>query len=194
MDELAAGLLCAISIYYDSTITKELYQRQLNQKQINRVCSQAAFSFNLEEHHQRSKEILLHYIEAEETEVFAFNRLFHDKCIDIDRDEDFVIKLINATRKAHRLHTILDYIIEQDQDITKYTKILYSICQRVSTGKYSYDKEMVLTDLIKCIIKLLDRNKYNMDGKRKCLDMWDIIYQKSYDSVIPFTKLLDNIY
>lgn len=64
----------------------------------------------------------------------------------------------------------------------------------VSTGKYGYDKEMVLTDLIKCIIKLLDRNKYNMDTKRQCLDMWDIIYKRSFDSVIPFTRLLDNIY
>ncbi len=194
LNERAAGFLCAITIYYDSALTNELYQRSLNEKQINRVCMQAAFSFNQEEHHQKSKEILLHYIEAEETEVFAFNRLFHDKCIDIDRDEDFVIKLINATRKAHRLHTILDYIIEQDQDITKYTNVLYNICQMVSTGKYGYDKEMVLTDLIKCIIKLLDRNKYNMDTKRQCLDMWDIIYQRSFDSVIPFTRLLDNIY
>ncbi|MBP0983317.1 MAG: hypothetical protein J6A19_06285 [Oscillospiraceae bacterium] len=192
LDVIAAGYLCAAAIYYDFDIAEQIYKLPLNDNQIDRICRQAVYSFNQEEFHQNSKDILLHFLDEGKTDLFAFSQLFYDNYVDLDRDEDLLLKLLSAKLKEHHLHTILDYINTNAQDIERYAKILHSICEGMLKNEMR-DTDTIANDLIKSVIKLLDANKHNPEIKAQCLEMWDIIYKSSYKSSMPFSQIIDNL-
>lgn len=192
LDVIAAGYLCAAAIYYDFDIAEQIYKLPLNDKQIDHVCRQAVYSFNQEEFHQNSKDILFHFLDEGKTDMFAFSQLFYDNCVDLDRDEDLLLKLLSAKLQEHHLHTILDYINTNAQDIGQYTKILHSLCEGMLKNEMR-DTDTIANDLIKSVIKLLDTNKHNPEIRAQCLDMWDIIYKSSYKSIKPFSQIFDNL-
>lgn len=193
LEDDIAGLLCAAAIYYDNTLLDAMFSKKLTEKQVNKVCYQATHSFNQEEYHKISKEVLLHYISIEEYEINAFGRLFFDNCLEIDRDEEFLIKLMNSKQSPHQLHAFLEFVNKQDYDISKYAHVLKHICEGVSSNRDEWDKRMITDDIIKCIIKIFDKNKYNTQVKNICLDMWDDLYRKNLTSIKPFAQIFDNM-
>lgn len=193
LDVIAAGYLCAAAIYYDFDIAEQLYKLPLNDNQIDRVCRQAVYSFNKEEFHQNSKDILFHFLDEGKTDMFAYIQLFYDNFVDLERDEDLLLKLLSAKLNEHHMHTILDYINANAQDIGQYSKILHSLCEGMFKYCKMMDSDTIANDLIKSVIKLLDVNKHNPKIKTQCLDMWDTIYKSSYKSIMPFSQILDNL-
>lgn len=196
IDELnnhAAGLLCAIAIIFDNNLISELFSRDLSEKQVNAICHEAVSFFNDDEYHHISQEILLHYIDKADHEITSFGSLFFNRCINIDRDEVFLLRLIKSKQKPHQLYQFLKYINNQDHNITKYVNVLKSLSEEIVINTDLWYRETVLNELIKCIIKLFDRNKYNLEVKQHCLDMWDNLYRRSLESIIPFTKIFDNM-
>lgn len=192
LNEIAAGFLCAAGIFYDSEILNELYAQNLNEKQVGRVCRQAASSFNSDDYHLKSEEVLRYYMNGD-YEINAFGQLFYDRCLDINRDENFVVTLMLSKQNPRQIHAFLDFVSNQDKDITKYVNVIKSICERLSVDGDEWDREIILEDLIKCIIKLFDKNKYDANITNKCLDMWDDLYKRFLKSIRPFAKLFDNM-
>ena len=191
LDEKAADYLCAIAIYYDFNIAEQLYQLPLNTNQIERVCLQAASSFDDEQFHSNSKAILLHYLDYGASNMFGYNKLFLDEKIDTGRDEDLLKKLLRSKPKDHMLQTILEYINSHGQDISKYVDTLQTFCEELASNENRFDRETTVTELIKCIIKLMDRTRRDPEIQTKCLDMWDDIYRSCFN--MPFTQIFDNI-
>ena len=191
LDATAAGYLCALSVYYDFKIAEQLYRIPLNAKQIERVCLQAVFSFNNDKFNQRSKAILMHYLDEEHFGSLAFNKLFLDKSIDIDRDEELLNKIICSKPKEQMVNRFLKYINEQKCDISKYANTLQTLCEELSAAKDRYDRYSTMNDLVKCIIKLLDNNKQKLTIKAQCLNMLDNIYKSCYN--MSFSQIFDNM-
>ena len=191
LGETAAGYLCAIVIYFDFNIAEQLYLLPLNTKQIEQVCLQAASSFSDEQFHSNSKAILLHYLDAGTLNMFGYNKLFLEKNIDIDRDEDLLKKLLRSKPKDCLLQTILEYINSQGQDISKYVDTLQTFCEELASNDNRYDREKTVTELIKSIIKLMDRTRRSSEIQAKCLDIWDEIYSSCFN--MPFAQIFDNI-
>lgn len=192
LKEITASFLCAIGIFYDNSILDDLYALKLSEKQVGSVCRQAASSFNNDSYHLKSEEVLRHYMD-EKYEINAFGQLFFDRCLDIDRDEDFMITLMLSRQSPYQISAFLDYIGNQDNNITKYVNVIKSICENLSINGEKLDKEIILESLIKCIIKLFDKNKYDTGITNKCLDMWDDLYRRFLKSIRPFEKIFDNM-
>ena len=75
--------------------------------------------------------------------------------------------------------------------ITKYANTLQTLCEELSSSKDRFDRETVLTELIKSIIKLMDKNKRNDKIHAQCIDMWDKIYKFCYN--MQFSHIFDNM-
>ena len=71
LSECASGLLCAIAIFHnDYNAFDFITSHEFSNKQQMKICQQAAYSFNMDEHHERSEKILLHLINTA-TEMFT---------------------------------------------------------------------------------------------------------------------------
>ena len=193
LEETSAGLICAAGIFYDNNLIDKLFHTELNDKQIDSVCNQAISSFNDVEFHDRSKEVLLNYINIENYEVHSFGRLFFDNGIDIDRDKDFLIHLMSSKQKPYQLQSFLEFILQQDKDITNYANVMKSICENIVLRGDDLDREWIIEKLIKCIIKLFDNNRSDKEVQSLCLDMWDNLYQHCLKSIKPFAEIFDNM-
>ena len=191
VNDIAARYLCATAIYYDFNLVQQLFGLSLNEKQIQMVCEQAMCGFDNPEYYENSKAILLHYIGFGKTNMFYLSRLFREGHVEIDRDEDLILTLLYSKSNEYLIHTVLDYIYEQDQDITQYSSVLNSLTEELFTNNNLSDKYTIKGDLVKCIIKLIDRNKCNTEIMAQCLDMCDKIYQSNF--YMPFIQMLDNL-
>ncbi len=191
LTETAARYLCAISIYYDFNVAEQLYQLPLRTKQIEQVCMQAESSFDDEQFRSNSKAILLHYLDSETSGIFGYKLLFLKEKIDIYRDEDLIKKLLRTKPDDHLLKMILKYINSREQDTTKYVDTLQTFCEELASNENRFDRETTVTELIKSIIKLMDRTRRDPEIQTKCLDMWDDIYRSCFN--MPFTQIFDNI-
>ena len=98
-----------------------------------------------------------------------------------------------SKQSPRQIHAFLDFVNNQDKDITKYINVIKSICEKLSIDGDEWDREIILEDLIKCIIKLFDKNKYDANITNKCLDMLDDLYKRFLKSIRPFAKLFDNM-
>ena len=150
-------------------------------------------SFNENQHHQSSKRVLSHYINITDYAISSLDRLFYDRRFDINRDEIFLIKLMGSNQMSHYLHTFLDFINSQEKDIAKYVYILKSICEKILITNSDWDLQLSLDNLVRCIIKLFDKNRYNPNIKQLCLNMWDDLYRNNLSCIKPFTEIFDNM-
>lgn len=103
--EHAAGLLCAVGIYHnDQEALDFIMSHQFGEKQQGQICFQAVSSFNLDEYHEKSKIVLIYLMDHSSDELRGFNRLFFDRCIVIQRDEEFLIHLMESRQSVHLFH------------------------------------------------------------------------------------------
>lgn len=111
LEECAAGMLCAVGIFFSDSNTLEwITSAELSTKAKSKICRQAISSFDLDEFHEVSEEILLYYLENTSESIDGLGQLFIHKKISIRRDKDFLSKLFSAVQSSHLVHLFLKYL------------------------------------------------------------------------------------
>ena len=187
----AARLLCAYTVFFDQTLLPDLCSDSYTKQQVEEICRQAISSFDKEMFHDISRDILLYFIKAYDNEIYEMNRLFKDKRINIYRDKDFLKELM-ASKQAQRIsYPFLEYIKEQDMDLTVYLDILREISKNALQDRTDWRTIDIIDRLTVIVLRILDKNRYNRSIKQICLDIWDNIFQSCFEQVKPLTELLD---
>lgn len=191
--ECAAELLCAIGIYHnDQEALKYIMSHQFSERQNGAICLQAIFTFNKDEYHERSKKILIHLIDHSSNELHEFNRLFFDHHIIIQRDEEFLIHLMESNQGAHLIHSFLNYLYESDEDICRFTSIINAISNRFSRIPLKESERLLVTDLAKCVVRLFDKGKDDSLICDICLNIWDNLFMSNLHDIKPLSDIIDN--
>lgn len=194
LEECAAGMLCAVGIFFsDSKALEWITSAELSTKAKSRICRQAISSFDLDEFHEVSEEILLYYLENTSESIDGLGQLFIRKKISIHRDKDFLSRLFSSVQSPHLVHLFLKYLYESGEDICEYTPVLMTIVEGFEQGKgvrrHSY---LEVTDLIKCVVKLFDRGEKQPSIRAACLDMWDKLFRSNIQAIKPLSDLIDD--
>lgn len=187
----AAGMLCAYTVFFDQTLLPNLCSDGYTEQQVNEICRQAISSFDKEKFHGISRDILLYFINAYDKEIYELNRLFKDKRINIYRDKDFLKELMASKHAQRTSYYFLEYIKEQNMDLTLYLDILREISGNALKDRTDWRTSDVIDSLTVIVLRILDKNRYNRSIKQTCLDIWDNIFQSCFEQVKPLTELLD---
>ena len=194
LEECAAGMLCAVGVFFsDSKALEWITSAELSTKAKSRICRQAISSFDLDEFHEVSEEILLYYLENTSESIDGLGQLFIRKKISIHRDKDFLSRLFSSGQSPHLVHLFLKYLYESGEDICEYTPVLMTIVEGFEQGKgvrrHSY---LEVTDLIKCVVKLFDRGEKQPSIRAACLDIWDKLFRSNIQAIKPLSDLIDD--
>lgn len=190
--ETSAELLCAIGIFYnDKEALTFIMSHQFNAKQENRICLQAVSSFNLDEYHEKSKMVLTHLLNHSSNELTGFNHLFIDQRIKIKRDEKFLIHLMKSPQGVPLSHPFLNYLYKSNENICDFAHILEIISNNLSP-KFPHGKELIVTDLVKCVIRLFDKGKDDPIICEICLNIWDKLFMSSPYDIKPLSDMIDD--
>lgn len=191
--ECASGLLCAIAIFHnDYKAFDFITSHEFSNKQQMKICQQAAYLFNMDEHHERSEKILLHLINTATEELPGFSHFFFDRCILIHRDRDLLIRLIESQQNIHLLHTFLDYLYESDEDICEYAPVIKALGNGLAETRSEWNSRLVIDDLVKCVVCLFDRGQNDPQIRTICLDVWDKLFMSNLQDIKPLSDMLDN--
>lgn len=172
----------------------------LNEKQVEKLLQMLITYFNLSEYNAKAKKTLLYYLDKGINSEFPWSRLFHDKYINLDRDKDFIEKLL-ISKKGHRiLHYFIKYLEEVDVSLLEVSDIIFAVSKELiqSTDK---DDEMVWgfqNEISKLVIALYDDScdksgVYNECIALECLDIWDCMYEKNIGMAREMTDTMMNI-
>ncbi|MBR1533146.1 MAG: hypothetical protein IJ639_02190 [Ruminococcus sp.] len=191
LNDEAAGMLCAYTVFFDQTLFPTLCADSYSERQVNEICRQAISSFDKADFHEISRDILLYFIKTYDKEIFELNRLFSDKRINIYRDKDFLTELMESKQAQRISYQFLEYIKEQDQDVTLYLDVLRNLSESALKDRIDWRTGDIINSLTVIVLGILDKNQFNRSIKQICLDIWDNIYQSCYEQVKPLTELLD---
>lgn len=193
LNEYAAGLLCAVGIYHnDDDALSFIMSDRLGAEQERKICLQAIHSFNSDEYHEKSRIVLMYLIDHSSNKLQELNRLFFDRCINIQRDEEFLIHLMESRQNVYLFHSFLHYLYESDEDICNFACVLNSISNSFSKTPLQNGERFIVNDLVKCVIRLFDKGKDDLRISKICLDIWDRLFMNNLHSIKPLSDMIDD--
>ena len=129
---------------------------------------------------------------------YPISKLFYDNRIDIKRDKEFIIKIMNEKSGRRSLHAFIQYLKNKEDNVRNYAEIILEIAKNIVLNiekDGSGDIMWIIDDIITLIIQLFDES-VNLDDEKsilisnQCLDIWDIMYEKEIGSVRTLSKQL----
>jgi len=171
--------------------------QSINKRQAEAILQMAVTYFNLADYNLKSKYIILKFREANIDVELPLSRLFHDKCIDLSRDKDFLLQIMGSVHNWRILDAFTDYLKENALSFIDFADIIIQLCENIlqkdSTeiqGMWGVDDE-----ISKLIISLYDEtaNSENSEYKQisnECLKLWDLMFEKQVGSVRKISKEL----
>lgn len=184
-----AAEMIAVMIVTNHWTVENLMELPLNDQQADAICRQAVIYFNNDDSHACCKRLLLHLADCS-TKLPSLSLLFINERIQVQRDKNFLMKLLKKSTKNRLEVDILHYLKENDINSIDCADVLLAVCKSFldsPENNFGYHME----DIISCVARLFHAGKENPSILRTCLDIWDAIYHRSPLSVQPLSDLLE---
>lgn len=170
----------------------------LTTNQIEETAVMLTNYYDEEKYNDKIKDIFLKIRNNEIDLEYPISKLFYDNCIDIKRDKEFIIKIMNEKSGRRSLHAFIQYLKNKEDNVRNYAEIILEIAKNIVLNiekDGSGDIMWIIDDIITLIIQLFDES-VNLDDEKsilisnQCLDIWDIMYEKEIGSVRTLSKQL----
>ena len=159
--------------------------RQMTSVQAKAAISMASIYFQYDEYVEKSKEIISNLLCSDFDLRDVLSRLFFDKRLDLDRDSDFIIALMQSAFGYDLLENLVRFMVSSGKSLFQYHNIIIITSHRMlenanATGGRAWSLEKNISTLI---IRLYDEIADSQVAERKeiaqkCLDLWDIMFEK----------------
>lgn len=141
--------------------------------------------FDQEDNNKLIKEILLEFIKSKYDLADWYGELFIDNRIDLERDHDFILKIMNSKFSEDAIYQFLLYFEENSFSFLSYEDIIIEMSKTL-IDNYNIDSYKISDSLVKFVIGLYDEvsEKKGKNEKRianQCLDLWDSMFEKGID-------------
>lgn len=90
------------------------------------------------------------------------------------------------------LHAFLHFLKESDEDLSKYTDILFALGKSMMTHPAEQTYFFDLDEYIQCILRLFDRTEGCQNNRSTCLDIFDFLFMSNMVSYRPMAEYLDD--
>ena len=174
-------------------ITDRRYENlfcNINQKQVKFIIDMALLYFKKEEYNEIAKKLIKKCIEDNPNLKVNLSRLFYDDLIDLNRDKDFLIYIMESRISNEIIYAFVEYIEKNVKSIIDYKDIIF----RLSWNAFEnypklLDKRWTIdNELTKLIIQLYDETGTETSRKMKeiddeCLELWDFMFKKRIGGV-----------
>jgi hypothetical protein len=113
------------------------------------------------------------------------SRLFYDNLIDLKRDKDFIIEIMNSGLSRRTVHSFVHYLEEESKSIVDYKDVILSMSYHLIKNSFSKDEDIwgIEDEISKLIIGLYDETSGSplseiKDIAKECLNIWDLMFEK----------------
>lgn len=161
----------------------------MSETQATAIIQVTVLYINKDEFSSLAKEIILRFKTSSLKMGSAISRLFYDDLIDLQRDGDFLAEIMSSDLMPGVIHSFVRYLENKAQSVRGYSEIIlsmsHSLIERVDAmtlGSWGLEDE-----LSKLVARLYDETCTSRESRaqriaRECLDIWDLMFEKSIGS------------
>lgn len=157
----------------------------MSETQAEAVLHMAIIYFNKDEFNLLAKDMIRKFKASTLDLEMSISRLFYDNLIDLERDKDFLIEIMNSGLSRRTVHAFVHYLEEESKSVVDYKDIILSMSYHlVENGCGNNEGIWAIEDEIsKLIIGLYDETSGSSlpemkNTAEKCLDIWDLMFEK----------------
>lgn len=195
--EMGGYTVCEFYIRYNEFETVMSNVEQLNEKQIKSILSMAVIYLKYDEYREISKAIILKYKNSGIDAEFSLGSMFFNNLVDVERDFEFLKTIMKSKVNSRMVYAFVHFLEKNAYSVKDYAEIIIALCENL----LSKPKEELSTpwgigsDISKLIIALYDEtanseNVLDCEVARKCLDLWDVMFEKQIGQVRYLSKKL----
>jgi len=163
---------------------------EMSEIQAKSVLQMAIVYFNKNEFNSLAKGIILKFKTSSFNLALLISRLFYGNLIDLERDKDFLIEIMNSNLGYKITHAFARYLEEESKSVVDYKDIILSMSYDLIEKGHSKNKGIrgVENEIAKLIIGLYDETCSSQIPEKKsianeCLDIWDLMYEKQIGQI-----------
>lgn len=168
-----------------------------SEEQIKAILDMAVIYLKVNDYREVAKDIILAYKSIDMDVEFPLSKMFYDKYVDVKNDREFLREFMKTKVSRRTVRAFVHYLEENAVSIVDYADIVIQLCKNILQMEIeTLRKQWGIEDEIsKLIISLYDEtaNSSNMADKQiayKCLDLWDIMFERQLGSVREVSRKL----
>lgn len=169
----------------------------MTEAQAEAVLHMAILYFNKEEFNTLVKNMIRKFKSSTLDLEMPISRLFYDKLIDLERDKDFLIEIMNSDLSYRTIHAFVHYLEEESKSVVDFKDIILSMSYHLVNDGSNNTKGVwrIESEISKLIIGLYDETSASSlpdkkDIAEKCLDVWDLMFEKQIGSIRQLSQKL----
>ena len=188
----AAQMVCSTAILTSSEqVLDFLYSHPWSKETMDKICLETTYAFENEEYRSISQTILEHFLETDAASLHSINRLFHDKRLDLRRDEGFISLILKKRADIDTTNAFIDFIKTQNGELSAFAEIIKTAVESVAEGTRTWQKYRIEDGLVHAVIRLIDSANGDNELTECCLNILDEIYRKRILTDSAISKLLE---
>ncbi|MNW40958.1 hypothetical protein D3C74_180840 [compost metagenome] len=191
-DLIEIGAYCLSEMF----ILKENFEVEMadvdnmSELQAQKILYMVILYFNNDQYNHLAKNIIRRFKTSTLDLEMSISRLFYDNLINLDRDKDFLIEIMNSNLSRRTLHSFVYYLEKESKSIIEYKDIILSMSRHLIDNQVEKYEGLwgVQDEISKLIIGLYDETSGSKLSKLKCiaqecLDIWDLMFEKQIGPV-----------
>ncbi|TWH46788.1 hypothetical protein [Sporomusa sp. KB1] len=169
----------------------------MSKMQSEAVLHMTIIYFNKDEFNLLAQDIIRKFKISTLDLEMPISRLFYDNLIDLERDKDFLIEIMNSDLSRRAVHAFVHYLEEESKSVVDYKDIIISMSHHLiknrskdDTGGWGIEDE-----ISKLVIGLYDETSESTlpemkDIANECLDVWDLMFEKQIGPIRQLSQKL----
>lgn len=169
---------------------------EFSKEQKEAVLEMLIVYLGIEKYKEKAKAALIHNLEDPFNIEFPWTRLFYDKLVDLEKDEEFINVVMRSVVGRSILGAFFHFIEEAGSSLKNYENIILRVCRNlIELGENRNEVLWMYQDKIsKMVISLYDAYSDDLEDDEsialQCLDLWDIMYEKQIGMARELTKTI----
>lgn len=197
LQEMGGHTICEFNIIHNEfeDILNDI--AQYDETFMQAILRMAVIYLKGDEYREKSKDIILRCRDTFCDVEFSLVGMFDDKLIDVRRDKEFLLKLMNSKVSRRMVYSFADYLQKTPEPVINFADIIITLCENVL--------DMPREELAKCwgmdrdisklVMTLYDETVGADDDEamrinEKCLELWDVMFEKQIGLVRELSRQL----
>ena len=169
----------------------------MSKEQAESVLHTAILYFNKDEFNSLGKNIIRKFKSSTLDLEMPISRLYYDNLIDLKRDKDFLIEIMNSDLSRRTLHAFVHYLEEESKSVIDYKDIILSMSYHLIKDGCGKEEGIwgIEDEISKLVIGLYDETAGSQLPEMKiiakeCLDIWDLMFEKQIGPIRQLSQKL----
>ena len=191
-DLIELGGHAACEFYIRNDVFEEIIfdVKTKSKEQMGAILHRAIMYLEISDYRERAKDIIMKYKDYDIDEGCPLSLIFEYKYIDMERDTEFLKKLMQSKAGHRTTYAFTHFLEENAVSVVDYADIIIALCENVLQMEEDELREQwgIEDEISKLIMTLYDEtaNSERVTDKQiaaRCLDLWDIMFEKQLGSV-----------